>query len=72
MCKFGIIQRKCRIMINVAAIAKNILEKDCIWSPDTCICKNGKYLASIIDGSLIVCDEIIGTHAKAIIIFMFY
>ena len=70
MCKFDIIQSKCRIMINIVASAKNIFEKDFIWSPDTCSCKNGKYLASIIDGSVIVCDEIIGTDAKAIIIFI--
>ena len=30
-----------------------------IWSPVTCGCKNGKYLASIIDSSVIAIDEII-------------
>ena len=34
-------------------------EKDYIWNPATCSCKNGKYLASIIDDSVITCDEII-------------
>ena len=34
-------------------------EKDYIWNPTTCSCENGKYLASIIDDSVITCDEII-------------
>ena len=34
-------------------------KKDYIWSPATCSCKNDKYLASIIDDSVIMCDEII-------------
>ena len=33
-------------------------EKDYIWNPATCSCENGKYLASIIDDSVITCDEI--------------
>ena len=37
----------------------HIWEKDYIWNPATCSCKNGKYLASIIDNSVIKCDEII-------------
>ena len=36
-------------------------EKYYIWNPDTCSCENGKYLASIIDDSMITCDEIIVT-----------
>ena len=36
-----------------------ICEKDYIWNPSTCICENGKYLASIMDDSVITCDEII-------------
>ena len=36
----------------------HIWEKDYIWNPDTCSCKNGKYLASIIDNSVITYDEI--------------
>ena len=34
-------------------------KKDFIWNPATCGCENGKYLASIIDESVITCDEII-------------
>ena len=29
------------------------------WNPPTCICENGKYLESIADTSVTVCDEII-------------
>ena len=38
---------------------KHICEKDYIWNPSTSSCKNNKYLASIIDISLITCDEFI-------------
>ena len=38
---------------------KDICEKDYICNPSTCICKNGKYLGSIMDHSAIICDEII-------------
>ena len=31
------------------------------WNRATCICMNGKYLRSIIDNSVIMCDEIIST-----------
>ena len=30
-----------------------------IWNPATCSCENGKHLASIIDDSMITCDEIV-------------
>ena len=33
-------------------------EKDYIWNRATCSGKNGKYLAGIIDDSVITCDEI--------------
>ena len=36
---------------------KHVCERDCIWNP--AICENSKYLASIIDDSVIMCDEII-------------
>ena len=35
-----------------------IFEKDYIWSPATCSCENGEYLASVIDDSVIMCAEI--------------
>ena len=34
-------------------------EKDYFWSSARCSSKNGKYLKSIIDDSVIMCDEII-------------
>ena len=38
----------------------HVHEKDYIWNSATCSCENGKYLASIIDDSVITCDEITG------------
>ena len=43
----------------------NICEQDYIWNPATCSCKNNKYLASIIDNSVITCGEIIEAEAKS-------
>ena len=45
---------------------KYIREKNYIWNPATCSCKNGKYLPSrsIIDDSLFTCDETIDAEAK--------
>ena len=34
-------------------------EKDYIWNSATCSCKHGKFLASIINISLITCVEIV-------------
>ena len=31
---------------------------DYVWNPATCNCENGKYLASIMDDSAIIYDEI--------------
>ena len=36
----------------------NICEKDYIWNPASCSCKNSKYLANIMDDSVITYDEI--------------
>ena len=33
-----------------------VCEKDYVWNPATCNCENGKYLASIVDDSAIMCD----------------
>ena len=41
-------------------------KKNCIWNPATCSCKNGKYLASIIDDSVITYDEVIDAEIKTI------
>ena len=50
-------------MVNVDASVKiqkrhSACKKDYIWNPCTCSCENGKYLASIINNSVIKCDEI--------------
>ena len=42
----------------------NICEKDYIWNPSTCICENRKHLASIMDDSAIICDEVIKSMEK--------
>ena len=36
-----------------------ICEQHYVWNSIACICENGKYLARIIDDSVITCDEII-------------
>ena len=52
---------KSEIMITVNVSAKNLkyVKKIYIWNPSAYSCKNGKYLASIIDDSVITCDEVI-------------
>ena len=60
----NIIQIKIGIAINVGASAKikekhRVCQKYYILNPATCSCKNNKYLASIIDSSVITCDKII-------------
>ena len=41
-----------------------IYEKDYIWNPATCSRKNGKYIASIIDNSVITWDEVIDAQVE--------
>ena len=43
---------------------RHLCENDYVWNPATCNCENGKYLASIIDDSAIMCDEIIEETVK--------
>ena len=43
---------------------RHVFEKDYIWNPAKCSCENGKYLASIVDDSAIMCDEVIDAEAK--------
>ena len=43
----------------VTGINESKCQKDYVWNPATCSCENGKYLASVMDGSAITCDEII-------------
>ena len=48
--------------MNVSVSAKSqiniVCKKYYIWNPNTCTRENGKYLGSIIDNSVITCDEI--------------
>ena len=43
----------------------DVYEKDYVWNSATCNCKNRKYLASIMDDSAIICDDVIDTDADA-------
>ena len=48
------------ITINAAECKQcHVCEKYCVWNSATCSCENGKYLASIMDDSAIICDEFI-------------
>ena len=60
----NVIQIKSGIMISVNGNAKNIIFVKKIWNPPTCSFENGKYLASIIDDSVIMWDEIIDAEEK--------
>ena len=42
----------------------HVCEKYYVWNPNKCICENGKYLASIMDDSTIVCDEVIKSYEE--------
>ena len=44
---------------------RNVCEKDSVWNRATCNCQNGKYLASIMDNSAIICDKIIEAEVKS-------
>ena len=44
----------------------HICEKDYVWDPATCNCENRKYLASILDDSVIMCDKVIGSYDEEI------
>ena len=40
--------------------------KNCVWNPATCICENWNYLASIMDDSAIIWDEIMVSYNEEI------
>ena len=44
----------------------HICEKDYVLNPIKCICENGEYLASIMDDSMIMCDEVIKLYDEEI------
>ena len=62
----NVIQINVGITINVDVSVKNVMYVknyyDYVWSRTTCSCENGKYLASIMDDSVIMCDEIIQSY----------
>ena len=49
-------------MIKIDTSVKSINYVKKIWNPATCSSENGKYLANIIDDSVIMCDEIIESY----------
>ena len=44
----------------------HVCGKDYVWNHATCICKNGKYLGSIMDDSVIICDGVIKSYDEEI------
>ena len=66
MIEENVLQISGEITINVDVSVKNIIcVKEIIFATlATCSCENGKYLASIIDHSVITCDEIIESYNK--------
>ena len=44
----------------------HVYEKVYVWNPATCNCKNGKYLASIMHYSNIICDVVIESYDEKI------
>ena len=66
MIEENVLQISGKITINVDISVKNIIcVKEIIFATlATCSCKNGKYLASMIDHSVITCDEIIESYNK--------
>ena len=58
----NVIQINVGITINVDVSVKNVIYvknyDDYVWNRTTCSCENGKYLASIMDDSVIMCDVI--------------
>ena len=45
----------------------HICEKNYISDPCTCSCENGKYLASVIEDSVITCNEIVDAVAGSLV-----
>ena len=43
---------------------RHLCQEDYVWNPVTYSCENGKYLASIMDNSAIMCDEVIESCDK--------
>ena len=44
----------------------HVCENDYVWNPPRSNCENGKYLASIMDDSTSICDEVINSYDEEI------
>ena len=65
--KQNMIQLNVGIMINVDVSVKKLMYvKKIVWNPVTCNCENGKYLASIMDDSANICDEVMKSYDEEI------
>ena len=47
-----------------ASVKKNVFKKGYVRNPATCNCENGIYLASIMDDSTSICDEVKKLYMK--------
>ena len=70
-CKFRFDGRKCNSgqwwnndKCGCECKKRHVCEKDYVWNLATCSCENGKYLASIMGESAIVCDKIIESYQE--------
>ena len=52
-------------MINVYASVKIMCKNNYSWNPSVCIFEDSRYLKSIVDNSVIVCDEVIDVMDSA-------
>ena len=65
----NVIQINGGITINVDVSVKKFMyakKNDYVWNPSKCISENGKYLASIMDDSTIICNEVIKSNEDEI------
>ena len=63
-----VIQVNGEMMVNVEmsvkkmSVCDHVCKKDHLWNPAIYNCENRKYLASIMDDSVIMCDEVIESY----------
>ena len=64
----NVIQINGAIMINGDVNVKNVMymKKNYVWNLASCSYETGKYLASIMDNSAIICDEVIESCSEEI------
>ena len=53
------------INVNVNVKKHHLCQKDYVWNLAICSCGNEKYLASVMDDSAIICDEVRDADAEA-------